>query len=288
MTLVPGSKRRVGGLFLAMLLSSHFHLPLSAGAEPLPVFVSILPQKYLAERIAGDHVRVSVMVGPGASPATYEPTPRQMALLSEATIYFQIGVPFEKVWIERLADVNREMKVVHTSEAVMTRDLENHAGRDPHVWTSPLLAGHIARTMTDALVASLPGRRSELEQNYARLASDLALLDAEIRRIFGTVKGRKFIVFHPSWGYFADSYGLEQIAIEEHGSEPAASRLAALIEEAEREEIRTIFVQKHFSRRNAEAVAKAIGAEVVAVDPLAEDYIANLRSVAALIAEAMQ
>jgi zinc transport system substrate-binding protein len=228
------------------------------------------------------------MVGPGASPATYEPTPKQMALLSEARIYFRIGVPFEKIWIERLADVNRKMEIVHTSEAVMTRELENHAGRDPHVWTSPLLTGHIARTMTDALVAALPDHRPEFERNYARLASDLARLDAEIREIFGKVKRRKFMVFHPSWGYFADSYGLEQVAIEEHGSEPAASRLAALIDDAEREEIRVIFVQKHFSRRNAEAVAKEIGAKVVAVDPLAEDYIANLRSLAALFAEAMQ
>jgi zinc transport system substrate-binding protein len=271
-----------------MALCSHLHLPSSAGAEPLTVFVSILPQKYLVERIAGESVRVSVMVGPGASPATYEPTPKQMALLSEARIYFRIGVPFENVWIERLADVNREMEIVHTSEAVMTRDLENHTGRDPHVWTSPLLTGHIARTMADALVAALPDQRPEFEENYARLASDLARLDAEIREIFSQVTGRKFMVFHPSWGYFADSYGLEQVAIEEHGSEPAASRLADLIDNAVGEGIRVIFVQKHFSRRNAETVAREIGAKIVVVDPLAEDYISNLRSLATLFAEAMR
>jgi zinc transport system substrate-binding protein len=288
MTRVKTVTKRAAGLFLTVVLCFHLHLPRSAGAEPLPVFVSILPQKYLVERIAGERVSVSVMVGPGASPATYEPTPRQMVLLSEARIYFRIGVPFENIWIARLADVNREMEIVHTSEAVMTRDFENHADRDPHVWTSPLLTGHIARTMTDALVASLPDHRSEFERNYVRLASDLARLDAEIREIFGKVTQRKFMVFHPSWGYFADSYGLEQVAIEEHGSEPTASSLAALIESAEREGIRVIFVQKHFSRRNAEAVAKAIGAKVIAVDPLAEDYIANLRSLAALFAEALQ
>jgi len=278
----------LAGFVLAVALCCHLHLPPPAGAEPLTVFVSILPQKYLVERIAGESVHVSVMVGPGASPATYEPTPRQMALLSEARIYFRIGVPFENAWIERLANLNREMDIVHTSEAVMTRDLEGHTGRDPHVWTSPLLTGHIARTMADALVAALPGRRSEFERNYARLASDLAQLDAEIREIFGPVKRRKFMVFHPSWGYFADSYGLEQVAIEEDGSEPAASRLAAIIESAEREDIRVIFVQKHFSRRNAETVAREIGAKVVVVDPLAEDYISNLRSLAVLFAEAMR
>ncbi len=288
MTGIRTGTKRFAGLFLTMALCFHLHLPRSAGAEPLPVFVSILPQKYLVERIAGERVSVSVMVGPGASPSTYEPTPKQMVLLSEARIYFRIGVPFENVWIERLADVNREMTIVHTSEAVMTRELENHDGRDPHVWTSPLLTGHIARTMTDALVAAAPDHRVEFERNRARLASDLALLDAEIREILGKVTRRKFMVFHPSWGYFADSYGLEQVAIEEHGSEPTANRLAALIENAEGEGIRVIFVQKHFSRRNAEAVAREIGAKVIVVDPLAEDYIANLRSLAALFAEAMR
>ena len=288
MTRVRTGTRRFAGLFLTVALCFHLPLPRSAEAAPLPVFVSILPQKYLVERIAGESVNVSVMVGPGASPATYEPTPRQMALLSEARIYFRIGVPFEKIWIERLADINRKMTIVHASEAVMTRDLENHVGRDPHVWTSPLLTGHIARTMTDALIAAAPEHRSEFERNYARLASDLARLDVEIREIFGPVKRRKFMVFHPSWGYFADSYGLEQVAIEEHGSEPTASRLAALIDNARRDGIRVIFVQKHFSRRNAEAVAGEIGAEVITVDPLAEDYIANLRSLATLFAEAMQ
>jgi zinc transport system substrate-binding protein len=288
MTGVGRGARRFAGLFLTVALCLHLPLPPAAGAEPMPVFVSILPQKYLVERIAGERVNVSVMVGPGASPATYEPTPRQMALFSEASIYFRIGVPFEKIWIERLADVNREITIVHTSESVMTRELENHVGRDPHVWTSPLLTGHIARTMTDALIAAAPEHRSEFEQNYARLASDLARLDAGIREIFGHVKQRKFMVFHPSWGYFADSYGLEQVAIEENGREPTASRLAALIDDARRDGIRVIFVQKHFSRRNAEAVAGEIGAEVITVDPLAEDYITNLQSLAALFAEAMQ
>lgn len=286
--------RWIGFASLAALLAP-FHIPPSpAAAGQLHVFVSVLPQKYLAERIGGAHAKVDVMVGPGRSPATYEPTPRQMAALSGARLYFRIGVPFEEVWIDRLAAANPGMTVVDTSEMTETGGREEHdrhgphSGHDPHIWTSPLLARKIARGMKDAFFVADPDRRSEYEENYGRLSADLAQLDTDIREIFEMVKHRKFMVFHPSWGYFADTYGLEQIPIEKDGREPGARQLAGLIETASSEGIRVIFVQEQFSRRNAEAVARAVGARVVAVDPLAEDYIANLRSVAALFAEAMK
>jgi len=263
-------------------------LPRFSTAESTRVFVSVLPQKYFAERLGGARVSVSVMVGPGQSPATYEPRPAQMTLLEGARIYFRIGAPFENVWMDRLREINPDMTVVHTGEQVTVRSPGDQEGGDPHIWTSPLLADHIARTMKDAFAASDPDHRDEYEKNYSLLAADLRDLDADIRRTLATVKTRRFMVYHPSWGYFADSYGLEQIAIEHDGSEPGARRLAELIELAEREKLDVIFVQSQFSRRNAEAVASAANARIVVLDPLAEDYITNLKSVAALMAEAMQ
>jgi zinc transport system substrate-binding protein len=142
--------------------------------------------------------------------------------------------------------------------------------------------------MKDALVAADPEHRAEFESGFNRLAADLQDLDREIRDILSGLERRKFMVFHPSWSYFADTYDLEQVAIERGGSEPGARWLAELIDMARREGIRVIFVQEQFSRRNAEAVARAVGGRVVPVDPLAENYFDNLRSTAEQFAEAMR
>lgn len=278
-----------GVAFLALTMTlSLFFLTAQSQAEGLPVFVSVLPQKYFAERVAGGRVAVSVMVGPGQSPATYEPTPRQMARLAAARIYFRIGVPFEGVWIDRLAAANPSMKIIDTSEGIGERKQDALGDEDPHIWTSPLTALHIAQTMKDVLVAADPEHRAEFESGFNRLAADLRDLDREIREILSDLERRKFMVFHPSWGYFADTYGLEQVAIERGGREPGARWLADLIDRARREGIRVIFVQEQFSRRNAEAVARAVGGRVVPVDPLAENYLDNLRSTAKQFAEAMR
>ncbi len=260
-----------------------------AAAEPvLQVFVSVLPQKFLARRVAGERAEVVVMVGQGQSPHTYEPTPRQMARLAGASLYFRIGVSFEDVWMERLAAANPSMVVVDCREGVDLREEDDRGHLDPHIWTSPLLALHASRRMKEALVEADPGGRELYERNYSVLAAELEGLDAEIRETLRTVRRRSFMVFHPSWGYFAEAYGLEQVAIESGGGEPGARELAGMIDRARREGIRVIFVQEQISRRSAEAVARAIGGRVVSVDPLAEDYIENLRAVARRFAEAMQ
>jgi zinc transport system substrate-binding protein len=274
----------------------------SAVAAPLAVAVSILPQKYFVERIGGDAVRVEVMVKPGQSPATYEPTPQQMAALARARAYFRIGVPFEEVWMKRIQAAAPGMKVVDTREgitllpmAVRHADAPGHAhppgahGQlDPHIWTSPPLVKRQAATIRDALIALDPDRRALFEANYARFAADLEALDAEIRGMLAGKRERRFMVFHPAWGYFARAYDLQQIPIEIEGKEPGPKALAAMIDAAKRDGVRVVFVQSQFSRTAADAVAKAIGGEVVAVDPLAEDFIAGTRSAAGAFARAMK
>ncbi|NLV25115.1 MAG: zinc ABC transporter solute-binding protein [Deltaproteobacteria bacterium] len=278
-----------------------------AKQEPLPVFVSILPQKYFVERIGGEKVKVSVMVAPGRSPETYEPTPRQMAELSRARLYFTIGVPFESVWMKRLAANNPHLKLIDSSQGIpllplpahhhhhhdeqghhSSGDGRNSGFHDPHVWTSPANAKIIAANILTAFREALPAHKEEFTVNYERLVADLELLEKEIGARLAPLKNRRFLVFHPSWGYFASDFGLEQIAIESGGKEPGARALAALIERAKRENIRVVFVQEQFSRTAAGTVAAAIGGRVAAVDPLAEDYFANLRRVAEVFAEAMR
>ena len=272
----------------------------------LTVFVSVLPQQQFAEAIGGGHVRVHVMVGPGRSPATYEPSPRQMIELAGARLYWRIGVPFEDVWMARIADANPSMRILDARDGITLRDMESaaavfsaepvhgghgdhhHGLKDPHIWLSPSLVKHMCERFKDALIERDPAHAGDYRTNFERYARQLDQLDEDIRRTLANVPSRRFMVFHPAWGYFAHTYDLTQIPIEIEGKSPGPRTLAAIIDLARREHIHVIFVQQQFSRTDAEAVARAIDARVVAVDPLAVDYLSNLRQVAQRFAAAMQ
>lgn len=268
----------------------------ASAAEPLNVYVSLLPMKYFVERVGGADVRVTVMVGPGQSPATYEPSPRQMAGLSTARAYFRIGVPFENVWMGRIAAARPGLKIVDLRDGIDLKPIDSSrsAGTtqspsgpgalDPHIWTAPPLVKVMAARIRDALTEFAPAHAAAFADGYRRFAADLDALDTEIRKTLAGRRERMFLVFHPSWGYFARAYGLTQIAIEAEGKEPGPRALATVIEEARRRGTRVVFVQKQFSRSDAKAVASAIEGEVVVIDPLAEDFLANTRAVAAAFA----
>lgn len=151
---------------------------------------------------------------------------------------------------------------------------------DPHIWTSPALAGIMADHIRAALSDIDPSHAKAYQAGFDALATDLTALDKDLRKRLAGVTHRKFLVFHPSWGYFADTYGLQQIAIEAAGKEPGPRTLARIIARAKREKIHVIFVQQQFSRTTASTVARAIDGKVVAIDPLAENYIDNMRKAA--------
>lgn len=279
------------------------------GAGALIVTVSIAPQRYFVERIAGEGVDVNVMVEPGASPATYEPKPEQLAALSQSAAYFSIGVPFENVWLDRIAEANPEMRIVDTAAGIERVPIEahsheagadedhsddegddhDHAGGapDPHIWLSPSLVKVQARTIAEALIDLDPDRQAAYEANLDAFLADIEDLEGTIEEALSGVESRKFLVFHPSWGYFAEDFGLEQIAIEVGGQEPSARELAELIALAEEEEIRVVFAQPEFSAEDATTIAEEIGGEVIMVSPLAEDWLNNMSKVADTFAEAL-
>jgi len=263
--------------------------------------VSILPQAYFVERVGGGDVDVSVMVHPGASPATYEPTPGQMEQLAGADIYFRIGAPFENVWMDKIMAAHPDLTVVDTRRGITLRTMEagrqegseheghrGKSGKDPHIWMNPRLAKVQARTICDALSEADAGHRADYESNLAAFQTELDALDSYVRDRLARLSARRFMVFHPAFGYFADAYDLQQVPIEVEGKEPGARALAALIERAREEGIKVIFVQAQFGRRSAEAVAEAIGGSVLAVDPLARDYVQNMKKMADAFAEAMR
>jgi zinc transport system substrate-binding protein len=250
------------------------------------VFVSIMPQAGLARVIAGDRAEIRVLIGEGQSPHAYEPTARQLARLGEADLLLTIGLPFEKHLLKKIAPLYPDLPLVGTQQGIELRNMRegSHGATDPHVWLSPAGATQIAENIFQALEKIDPAHGDEYRKNYDGLAEQLKQLDAEIRTMLAPYRGRHFYVFHPSFGYFADAYGLEQTAIELDGKAPSPRQLAALIDRAQADGVKVVFVQKQFPADSAEAIANAIGGKVVPLDPLAEDCVANLR----LIAESLK
>ena len=275
------------------------------------ICVSILPQQYFVERVGGAHVDVTVLVGPGQSPHTYEPTPKQVAGLSEAKVYFTIGLAFENALVEKTKAAFPDVRIIDTRKGITLRTVTDreaaaeksgaHAGGsngdagshgagepDPHIWLAPRLVKTQARTICDALKQVDPSNSADYEANLAAFDADLDAVDKRIAAAFAPLPEREFFVYHPAFGYFADAYGLKQTAIEIEGKEPTAKQLAALIDHAKREKVRIIFVEPQSSAKSANAVAEAIGgAVVVSIDPLARDYLANLEGLAALVKKAL-
>jgi zinc transport system substrate-binding protein len=275
------------------------------GKTKLSVFVSILPQAYFLDRIGGNHVDVAVLVGEGQSPHTYEPTPKQMAKLATAKAYFRIGVPFEKGVLRKVGQSHKNLVIVDTQQRIAFRYLaghhpdhgegqkkdheeEGHKTPDPHIWMDPKLVKIQARNIYDALCRLDPAHTQDYAGNLKAFQADLGRVDARISRSLAPIRGRMMYVFHPAFGYFADSYGLVQKPIEIEGKEPGAKQLAYLIESAKKDRVKVIFVQPQFSMKSARTVAKEIGGAVVPINALAQDYLANLEKIASTVEQGLR
>jgi len=289
----------VMALLAAMQILGGAGTAVSKGNMNLQVVVSILPQAYFVERIGGRHVIVDVLVGPGQSPATYEPTPQQMAMLASADIYFRIGVPFERALMGKVPSSFPRLRMVDTRHGVLLRffDHDHHSAEvshrprqapDPHIWLDPKRVKIQAGTICEALKDKVPMRAAVFEANLERFLAELDAIDDDISRILSPVHGKDIFVFHPAFGYFCDSYGLNQIALEVAGKEPTGKHIAALIDMARQRGADVIFVEPQFSRKVAEAVARAIGGRIEILDPLPRNWADNIRHMALTIRQALE
>lgn len=246
--------------------------------KPL-IAVSILPQKYLLESLVDTLADVMVMVPPGANPATWEATPAQMAELGEADAYFRIGhIGFEKAWMDNIAEINPDMKITDLSKGIdllksgCDHGEHGHGAVDPHIWMSARRMELMAARAHKELTGIFPEYKPLIDKNYIRLYKEIKATAASLSSMLSEYRGESFLIFHPSLTYFADEYGLEQLAIELEGKEPSPSHMRSVIDAAREKGIKTIFVQKEFDRRNAAVIAREIGAEVVVIDPLSEKW----------------
>ncbi|MBN2789728.1 MAG: zinc ABC transporter substrate-binding protein [Candidatus Delongbacteria bacterium] len=255
------------------------------------ITVSILPQKFFVEKIVGDKFEVKVMVPPGASPATYEPNPSDLISLSHSPLYFRIGhIGFEKAWMAKIVNVNPKIRIVDTSKGVELIKSDHHhegehidedaEGINPHIWLSPSAVKVQAEIIYNTMIDLDKDNSEFYKANYNGFLKDIDKLDMQIRMILKDISNNKFIVYHPSWSYFAEEYGLIQIPIEFEGKSPTPSVLKKIIDIAQKENVKIIIVQKQFDTKQAEAIAESIDGKVIQLDPLAENWFVNMIQIA--------
>jgi zinc transport system substrate-binding protein len=275
--------------------------------KSIDVMVSILPQVEFVEKIGGEYVNVEAMIREGFSPATYEATPEQMKQLEDTDLYVRIGyVPFEEMHMEKIADANPDMNIVDSSKGIETRTIEAHThegeeehgheededhaeeGVDPHIWLSPKRVQQQVETITNALVEMYPEQEETFKINAQNYIAELQELDSELAQSFSSFQGKTMFVYHPAFGYLADDYGFTQEHIEIEGKEPSLTQVQEIAEKARAENVSVIFVQKQFSTQSAEAIAQEINGTVVPINPLAQDYTENMRSIAQTITKSIE
>ncbi len=285
--------RKLCSVILIVLLFQMVHgTCLGAGTDsgsqhPLRVFVSILPIEFFVERIGGERVLVEALVQPGYSPATYAPTPKQMARMAASHLYFKVGVPFENSLLPKLARTLPELSIIDLQKNIDLIQLHgdsthgHHEGEiDPHTWLDPMLALEHAIIIRDSLIELDPDGKEYYASNFKKVAADLEDIHLYLNDALHPLAGSTVFVFHPAYGYFCKAYNLRQKSITPGSKEPGAKHIARLIELAKKEKVQVIFVQTQFSDKAARTIARAIGANVVALDPLARDYLTNLKTMA--------
>lgn len=272
-------------LFITFILATGF----MAQGRPV-VFVSIPPQAWLVKRLAGDAVDVQTLLTAGANPHTYEPTARQLRALSGASLYLTVGMPFEVSLTGRATKLNAGLTVAPMDAGIAKRgghahhhghDAPGHdcsAGGDPHIWLAPTLLCAMASNTVSALEKMLPTPR--LAENLEKTVAEIRAVDVDVRAKLKDLPVRTWVVYHPSWAYFADAYGLTLLAVEEDGKPPSAKHLAGVIRQAQAAGVKTVFAEPQYDKRPVQTLAKQIGARLEVIDPLAEDWPVLMRDVA--------
>ena len=265
------------------------------------ISVTIEPQRYFVEKIAGDKFEVNTIVPSGTSPETYDPTPSQMVALGKSVLYFKVGyLGFENAWGKNLEENNVDVHIVnssnniklingdeHTVEIGDAHDHEGHShdGVDPHIWSSPKTALIMAENILNALVVADVENQKYYRDNFKLLEAEIIETDKRITELLENSPVKSFIIYHPALGYFARDYNLTQYSIELDGKNPSPKQLKEMIDFANASGIKTIFVQKGFDVKNAESLAKEVQASIHSIDPLSYNWSEELIKIAEILAK---
>jgi zinc transport system substrate-binding protein len=246
------------------------------------VSVTILPQKYFVDQIAGNLLQVNVLVPPGSSPHNYEILPSQMKDLSKSKAWLQIGLlTFEAALKDKLANINKNMAIVNCSEGINpisgiehveegNSEQAHQEAYDPHVWLAPAETKIIAQNTLKALKTCFPEHANDFEKNYSKFIERIDSLTVQIEQQLAPLKNRNILIFHPALAYYARQFQMQQITLELNGKDPSPRHMKDIVDLAHQQNIHVIFIQKEFDSAFALQLSHEIDGEVIIIDPL--DY----------------
>ena len=275
-------------------------LPASCLAtEPLRIGVSVLPLETLVRSIGGESVEVRSLQQEGDSCSVFEPRPSVIAWLSGADLFFRVGAGFEPVILEKLDQQFPSLEVLDLRDAVEVLPLgdhhhhghdhqcsacaHDHGATDPHLWLDPVRLAAMGHWVAEELGRRLPGEKEAFLAAADALSERLTAIHRQLEANLLPLKGSRFYIYHPALGYFADRYGLEQVAIAPTDEGPSARQLHQLVARARADGVRFILVQPQESRRQAQILAEAVGAELVEIDPMCTDLEGNLLTIGGVL-----
>lgn len=264
------------------------------------ITVTIEPQRYFVEQLCNNRFLVNSMVPSGMNPENYDPTPAQMISFSRSVAYFQIGyLGFENVWIEKLKKNYPDVRFFNNGENIEYIQSKDHKhnhddnqaphdcsgiGIDPHTWSSPKQAHIIVTNMYDALINIDPEKVPFYQANYEKVIKEIDETDKLLHEYLDNTLQKSFIIYHPALSYLARDYGLTQYSIETDGKEPSVEQIKILIDKAQKENIKTIFIQEEFDKKNAETIAKETGCKIITINPLSYNWKEEMIKIAKALA----
>lgn len=276
------NKIAVPFLILYFFLSSLTAFAISTDLTNL-VLVSVAPYKFFVEKIAGDTVKVILMVPAGASSHTYEPTPKQVMMAAAADIWFRLGEPFESKAIAAIKSHRPYLKLVDMREGIdLISDSCGHGKKcyDPHIWLSPRLVKTQANRIADVLSETYPENKKMYQERLKLFLQELDQLDSFISETLKPMYPRSILVSHPAYAYFCRDYDLKQFSIEYEGRDPTPKQLTNILIEARENQIHTIFIQEQYSNKGAKLIGEEIKAVLVTLNPYSENYLKSMREIA--------
>jgi zinc transport system substrate-binding protein len=275
----------------------------SISSEGTSVVAGFYPFAYVAERVAGRHVDVTNLTGPGAEPHDLELTPQQVAAVAAADVsVYEKG--FQPA-VDAAVEENAEGSVLEVTQAIghsESGEALGHAGHqsrgdapartdlagDPHIWQDPTKLADIATALAAELAKADPDNAADYRRNADRLVADLRRLDRDYRRGLADCERRTFVTSHAAFGHLAQRYGLEMVPIAglSPDIEPSPARLAELEEVVDDKGVTTIFSETLASPALARTLAEEVGVRTAVLDPVEglsdatadEDYLSLMRS----------
>lgn len=271
--------------FLCWILSVYV-MTFTATAQKV-VAVSIPPQKFLVHEIGGESWTCHVVIDKGQDPHLFEPTPRQLVALRACEVYFKIGLPFETVLVDKLTKTNPKLRVVGVTNGVdHAHDCQDHAdgehgpAGDPHIWMSPDELVELSAVIAKEFSSLDPENAAAYLRRQVAFAEQMGVLKLSLAERLRQAGVKTILVYHPAWGHFAETFGLEQVAIEAHGQTPGARHLDAVSEKVKQQGLKVMLVQSETERRRIAAFAAKLGLRIAIVYPLAEDVVGAIRATA--------